>query len=171
MSQAVLDAISSKFGDAVLSTSNAHGDETATIKVEKLIEVCTFLRDDPKMGFDSPAFLTCTDLLGRAPLLGQTSGGPRFELVVQLRSTPHRHRIRIKVPLEESNFKAPTLSGLWKGFNWLEREAFDMYGIEFEEHPDLRRIYLYDEFVGYPLRKDYPKDKHQPLVRREWTDE
>ncbi len=165
MSQAVLDAISSKFGDAVLSTSNAHGDECATIKVDKLIEVCTFLRDDPKMQFDTPIFITCIDLLGRV------TEGPRFELVVQLRSFPHRHRIRIKVPLEEGKLKAPSLAGLWSGFNWLERETFDMYGVVFEEHPDLRRIYLYDEFQGHPLRKDYPKDKHQPIARREWSDE
>lgn len=165
MSKAVLDAISSKFGDAVLATSDAFGDETATIKVDKYLELCTFLRDDAKMAFDSPVFLTCIDRLG------QVADGPRFELVVQLRSFTKKHRIRIKVPLEEKKFKAPTISGLWAGFDWLEREAYDMYGIEFEEHADLRRIYLYEEFVGHPLRKDYPKDKHQPLARREWTDE
>ena len=65
----------------------------------------------------------------------------------------------------------PPLSGLWRGFNWLERECYDMYGVHFEGHGDLRRIYMYEQFVGYPLRKDYPKDKRQPLVRREWTDE
>ncbi len=165
MSKAVLDAIQSKFGDAVLATCVSHGDESVTINAAEYFEVCTFLRDDPKMQFDSPVFLTCTDNLGRL------AEGPRYELVVQLRSLANRHRIRIKVPLEEDTFKAPTISGLWKGFDWLEREAFDMYGIEFEEHPDLRRIYLYDEFKGHPLRKDYPKDKHQPLVRREWSDE
>jgi NADH-quinone oxidoreductase subunit C len=165
MSKAVLDAIKSKFGDAVLATSDSHGDETASIKVDKYLEVCTFLRDDPKMQFDSPVFLTCTDNLGKI------AEGPRFELVVQLRSLAHRHRIRIKVPLEEDKLTAPTISGLWKGFDWLERETFDMYGVKFEQHPDLRRIYLYDEFKGYPLRKDYPKDKHQPLARREWSDE
>ena len=167
MSKAVLDAITSKFGDAVLATSDAYGDETVTIKLEKYLELCSFLKGDPKMDFDSPIFLTCIDRLG----LGRSSEGPRFELVVQLRSLSKRHRIRVKVPLEEKNLKAPTISPLWSGFNWLERETYDMYGVEFEEHPDLRRIYLYEEFIGYPLRKDYPKDKHQPLVRREWTDE
>ncbi len=165
MSKAVLDAVSSKFGDALLGTSNDHGDECVTIGAGKLIELCTFLRDDEKMSFDSPVFLTCIDNLGRR------SEGPRYELVVQLRSVSKRHRIRVKVPLEEGKLKVPTLSGLWHGFNWLERETYDMYGVEFEEHPDLRRIYLYEEFQGHPLRKDYPKDKHQPLVRREWTDE
>jgi len=61
----------------------------------------------------------------------------------------------------------PSLAGLWPAFNWQERETYDMYGIKFDDHPDLRRIYLYEEFVGYPLRKDYPKEKRQPLVRRD----
>lgn len=165
MSQVVLDAIKSKFGDALLQTCTDFGDESATIPADKLLEVASFLRDDDKMAFDSPVFVTCTDKLGLV------KEGPRFELVVQLRSLAKRHRIRIKVPLEEGKLKVPSLAGLWQGFNWLERETFDMYGVEFEGHPDLRRIYLYDEFKGYPLRKDYPKDKNQPLVRREWTDE
>lgn len=165
MSQAVLDALKSKFGDAILEMSTNFGDESATIPANKLIEVCTFLRDDAKMAFDSPVFVTCTDKLGL------TTAGPRYELVVQLRSFAKRHRIRIKVPMEEGKLKVPSLADLWQGFNWMERETFDMYGVEFEKHPDLRRIYLYDEFKGYPLRKDYPKDKRQPLVRREWTDE
>jgi len=111
MSQAVLDALKSKFGDAILSTDSKFTDETATVAANKLVEVCTFLRDDPKMDFDSPIFLTCIDLLGLR------SEGPRFELAVQLRSLSKRHRIRIKVPLEEGKLKVPTLSGLWTGFN------------------------------------------------------
>jgi len=61
----------------------------------------------------------------------------------------------------------PSLAEIWPAFNWQERETFDMYGIKFDGHPDLRRIYMYEEFVGYPLRKDYPKEKRQPLVRRD----
>ncbi|MBL4634325.1 MAG: NADH-quinone oxidoreductase subunit C [Kofleriaceae bacterium] len=170
MSQTVLNALKAKFGDDILDTVSAHSDETVVIAASKLIEVCTFLKDDPKMDFDSPVFLTCIDYLGHASTIDDDES-PRYAYVVQLRSLSKRHRIRVKVYLQENSFKVPTLSGLWAGFNWLERETFDMYGIEFEKHPDLRRIYLYDEFVGYPLRKDYPKDKHQPLVRREWSDE
>jgi len=165
MSQAVLNALKSKFGNKLLATSSSHRDETATVEASNLIEVCTFLRDDPKMAFDSPVFLSCIDLLGLR------SDGARFELVVQLRSFVKRHRIRIKVPLEESKLKVPSLCSLWPGFNWLERETFDMYGVEFEGHPDMRRIYLYEEFQGHPLRKDFPKDRRSPLVRREWADE
>ncbi|MCP4444441.1 MAG: NADH-quinone oxidoreductase subunit C [Myxococcales bacterium] len=165
MSKAVLDALKSKFGDAILETSSKNTDESVTVAVDKLIEVCTFLRDDEKMAFDSPVFLTCIDRLG-LPVMEH-----RFELAVQLRSFTKRHRIRVKVPMEEGKLKVPTLSGLWAGFNWLERETYDMYGVEFEGHPDLRRIYLYDEFKGHPLRKDFPKDLRFPLARREWADE
>jgi NADH-quinone oxidoreductase subunit C len=165
MSQAVLDALTSKFGDAILSTQSKYQDESVTVAPAKLVEVCTFLKDDDKMAFDSPVFLTCTDHMGLP------DEKHRFEVVVQLRSTTKKHRIRIKVPLEEGKLKVPTLSGLWVGFNWLERETYDMYGVEFEGHPDMRRIYMYDEFEGFPLRKDFPKDRRFPLARREWTDE
>lgn len=176
MSKVVLSALKSKFSKAILESSDAYGDECITIKADKLIEVCTFLRDDKKMDFDSPVFLTCIDKLGlhaggKRFSQEATNKNPRFEIVVQLRSFSKKHRIRIKVPLEENKLKVPSLSGLWEGFNWLERETFDMYGVEFDNHPDLRRIYMYEEFTGHPLRKDYPQDKHQPLIRREWTDE
>jgi len=163
MAQVVLDALKSKFSDDILETTNDYGDEVATIDRTVLVDVVQFLRDDERMAFDQPAFVTCIDRFG--------DEGPRFEVVYQLRSFKHRHRIRLRVKLEEEDTKIPTLTGLYPAFNWLERETYDMYGIEFQDHPDLRRIYMYEEFVGFPLRKDYPKEKRQPLVRREWTDE
>ena len=85
----------------------------------------------------------------------------------QLRSTAHKHRLRVEVELPENDVRCPSLASLWPAFDWQERETFDMYGVQFDNHPDLRRIYMYEEFVGYPLRKDYPKEKRQPLVRRD----
>lgn len=164
MAQKVLDALKKKFGDAVLDTSGAYGDETAVVKREKLVEIATFLRDDDAMKLDAPVFVTCIDLLDSGI---DPDKEPRFEVCYQLRSMKHRHRVRLKIRLPESAPKLPSLSGLWPGFDWQERETYDMYGIQFEGHGDLRRIYLYEEFVGYPLRKDYPKDKRQPLVRRD----
>ncbi len=164
MSQKVLDALSSKFGDKILATSAEYGDHVANVAPSSLLEVATWLRDDPAMAFESPVFVTCIDRLG------QTEEEPRFEVCVALRSHSKRHRIRIKVPVNGDVAKVPSLSMLWPGFSWQERETFDMYGIEFEGHPDLRRIYLYDEFEGHPLRKDYAKDRRQPLVRRDWSD-
>ncbi|MBP8806228.1 MAG: NADH-quinone oxidoreductase subunit C [Kofleriaceae bacterium] len=180
MAKKVVEAVKAKFGDAIVATDSHCGDETITVKREKLVAVATFLRDDPAMAFDVPVFVTCVDLLDWQPLgrRGAPDDGTRpafdsgaadaarFEVNFQLRSLTHRHRIRLKVAVKETDAKVPSLTPLWAGFNWQERETFDMYGIRFDGHPDLRRIYLYDEFVGYPLRKDYPKDKRQPLVRR-----
>jgi NADH-quinone oxidoreductase subunit C len=172
MSQKVLDALVAKFGSDIANTESQHGDEIAWIKREALVAVATWLRDDPAMLFDAPVFCTCIDRLDwhplhRPPSEAWTEDKPRFEVCYQLRSLAHRHRIRLKVSVPEADPHCPSLTELWSGFNWQERETFDMYGIRFDGHPDLRRIYLYDEFVGYPLRKDYPKEKRQPLVRRD----
>jgi NADH-quinone oxidoreductase subunit C len=171
MSQKVLDALAAAHGHAVERTESQHGDEIAWIKRDQLVAVATWLRDDPAMAFDSPVFCTCIDRLdwrpvGVPPSEAWTEDKPRFEVCYQLRSLAHRHRIRLKIGVPEHDARLPSLSDLWPAFNWQERETYDMYGIRFEGHPDLRRIYLYEEFVGYPLRKDYPKDKRQPLVRR-----
>jgi NADH-quinone oxidoreductase subunit C len=172
MSQKVLDALKTKFPGAVERTESQHGDEIAWIKRDELANVAKWLRDDPAMAFDSPVFCTCIDRLdwrpvGVPPDLAWTEDKPRFEVCYQLRSIAHKHRIRLKVGVTEQDARVPSLAELWPAFNWQERETFDMYGIRFDGHPDLRRIYLYEEFVGYPLRKDYPKEKRQPLVRRD----
>jgi NADH-quinone oxidoreductase subunit C len=158
MAKKVLDALTKKFGDAIPKTTSDKGDEVAYVQRSKLVEVATWLRDDPAMQFDSPVFCTCIDNLGEEP---------RYEVCYQLRSSVHRHRVRLKIELDEDDVKCPSLAKVWPGFGWLERETYDMYGVQFEGHGDLRRIYMYDEFVGHPLRKDYPKDKRQPLVRRD----
>jgi NADH-quinone oxidoreductase subunit C len=172
MSVRVLDALKAAHGTAIERTASAHGDEIAWIKRDQLLAVATWLKNDPAMAFDAPVFATCIDWLdykpvGRPPSEAWSEGKPRFSAVWQLRSSKHRHRIRIEVELPEADARCASLAGLWPAFNWQERETFDMYGVRFEGHPDLRRIYLYEEFVGHPLRKDYPKDKRQPLVRRD----
>ncbi len=179
MATKVLDALKRKFGDAIERTESTHGDEVAWVKASRLIEIATYLRDDAELAFDAPVFVTAIDLAHWQPV-GHTAASalpadarpaydpanPRFEVCYQLRSSSKRNRVRLKVVVTDARPSLPSLTPLWAGFNWQERETFDMYGIRFEGHPDLRRIYLYDEFVGYPLRKDYPKDKRQPLVRR-----
>jgi NADH-quinone oxidoreductase subunit C len=154
MSQRILDALAATHAHAIVRTASAHGDEIAWIKSDQLVTVAHWLRDDAAMQFDSPVFCTAIDWLdwrphGRPASEAWSEDKPRFTVCYQ-------HDARV-----------PSLSGLWPAFNWQERETFDMYGIQFEGHPDLRRIYLYEEFVGYPLRKDYPKEKRQPLVRRD----
>jgi len=172
MSKKVLDALTAALPGAVVRTASPHGDETAWIKRDELKAVALFLRDDDKMLFDAPVFCTCIDWLdwkpvGRPVAEHWDESKPRFTVAYQLRSTKYKHRIRLEIELPEADPRCPSLADMWPAFNWQERETFDMYGIRFEGHPDLRRIFLYEEFVGYPLRKDYPKEKRQPLVRRD----
>ena len=155
MSKAVLDKLQQKFGAAVLETHAEHGDETAVIEPAKIREVCEFLKTDAAMHFQMVTDITCVDWLGR---------DPRFEVVYHLYSVAKKHRIRLKCRLPEGDPKLPSVTPVWKGANWFEREVYDMYGVVFDGHPDLRRILLYPEFVGHPLRKDYPLDGEQPLV-------
>ncbi|MFP6663355.1 MAG: NADH-quinone oxidoreductase subunit C [Deltaproteobacteria bacterium] len=142
-----------KFPEGILATADYRGDLCATIERKALVAIMTFLRDQE--GFEMLLDVTAVDYLGRAP---------RFEIVYHLVSLEEATRVRVKVPLEEADVKIPSLTKLWTGADWLERETFDMYGIEFTGHPNLKRIYLYEEFVGHPLRKDYPKEKRQPLI-------
>lgn len=181
MSQKVLDALKVAHGSAIEALVSEHGDEIAWVKRDHLLAVATWLKNDPAMAFDSPVFVTCIDRLDWKPVdvppgppvypttaaWPDDGSKPRFEVVYQLRSLRHRHRLRLKCAVPEHDPRVPSLAALWPAFNWQEREAYDMYGIQFEGHPDLRRIFLYEEFVGYPLRKDYPKEKRQPLVRRD----
>ena len=172
MSVKVLEALKAKFGGAIELAESQHGDEIAWIKRESLVEVATWLKNDPAMLFDSPVFCTCIDRLDWRPVdvpraQHWNEDKPRFEVCYQLRSSTHRYRLRLKVAVPETDARCASLSSLWPAFVWQERETFDMYGIRFDNHPDLRRIYMYEEFVGYPLRKDYPKEKRQPLVRRD----
>ncbi len=130
---------------------------TVVVDKDKIAEVCHFLRDDPKLRFNYLSDLCGVDYSPKAP---------RFEVVYHLYSIPFKHRIRLKCRINEGE-RVPTVVGIWKTANWHERETYDMYGIVFESHPDLKRIYLSEGFEGYPLRKDYPlkgyKDKYNPF--------
>lgn len=181
MSAKVLDALKAAHASAIDALETQHGDAIAWIKRDQLLAVATWLKNEPAMAFDAPVFATCIDRLDWNPIdvppgpplypasapWPDDGSKPRFEVVYQLRSTRHRYRLRLKCAVPEHDARVPSLAGLWPAFNWQERETYDMYGIKFDGHPDLRRIYLYEEFVGYPLRKDYPKEKRQPLVRRD----
>lgn len=149
-------------GDAIVGSHAYRGDETIVVDATRLFECMQKLKDDEVSPYDFLVDLTAVDYLGREP---------RFEVVYHLRSFKTGWRLRVKAPLAEPEDGAyPTIETvvpLWKTANWMEREVWDLYGIKFKDHPDLRRILLYEEFVGHPLRKDYPKEKRQPLVRRD----
>jgi NADH-quinone oxidoreductase subunit C len=148
-------------GAAVTSTHSYRGDETLIVDAAHIADVMKKLRDDPELFMNFLVDITAVDYLGREP---------RFEVVYHLRSFKSGARLRVKAPLADpedgSNPALDTICPLWASANWFEREVWDLYGIKFRGHPDLRRILMYEEFVGHPLRKDYPKEKRQPLVRR-----
>ena len=152
---AVLAKLIERFGDAVVSTHSDFGDDTALVRRERIVEICTFLRDDPDCLFDFAMDLTGVDYLGESP---------RFEVVYHLYSLEKKRRVRIKARLHEDDPTIDSVVSVWPGLNWYEREAYDMYGIVFRSHPNLKRILMYEAFVGHPLRKDYPKAKRQPTV-------
>jgi NADH/F420H2 dehydrogenase subunit C len=155
MSQDILERLRERFPNDVISIDRYRGDASATVRPESVLDVARFVKDDAVMGFDMPLDVTAVDYIGQEP---------RFEVVYHLYSTKHHHRLRLKARVPEKDPSIPSVTPVWVGANWLERETYDMYGVRFSGHPDLRRIYLYDEFEGHPLRKDYPKEKRQPLI-------
>jgi NADH-quinone oxidoreductase subunit C len=141
--------------DAVRDTHARLGDDTALVDAERIFEVLRSLRDDPELDFDMLVDLTAVDYLGEQP---------RFEIVYHLLSLRRNRRLRIKARVPESAPEIRSAVELWPSANWMEREVWDLYGVRFRGHPDLRRLLLYEEFEGHPLRKDYPKERRQPLV-------
>ncbi len=163
MSQAAIQRLKARFPEAVGAAGESRGgDDVALVRRESLLEVCRFLKEDPELLFDMAPYITAVDYMGSEP---------RFELVYQMYSTKRNHRIRLRVGVPENDPVVPTVTTLWKGANWYERYCWDLYGIRFEGHPDPRRLYMYEEFVGHPLRKDYSLRGRQPLVPERQVDE
>ncbi len=155
--KSIRDNLRSRFKDAIIEEKVFRAELTARIEKDKIAEVCRYLRDEEKFDFLS-------DLCGAHY---PTREKP-FEVVYHLYSIRNKNYIRLKVWLADGEH-APTMSGVWGTANWHEREAYDMYGIEFDGHPDLRRILLPDDWKGFPLRKDYPLEGRgdYPIPARE----
>jgi NADH-quinone oxidoreductase subunit C len=158
MSERVLQILKEKFGPAILEAGSQVGDEWCVVEAAKWRDVCKFLKEDPQTDMNMFVDLCGVDYPDREP---------RFEVVLHLYSIARRHRVRLKARVgdaEGDNAELDSISDIWPGANWFEREAFDLVGVTFKGHPDLRRILMYPEFQGHPLRKDYPANKTQPLV-------
>jgi len=155
MSQAVVDRLNAQFGERVLETSDAFGDHEVVVALKDWVEVAQFMKDDGDLQMDHFIDLTAVDYPERE--------SARFDVVLMTRSSVTGARIRLRTHAKDGE-EPGSLAGTWSGANWAEREVWDMFGIKFNGHPDMRRILLYEEFVGHPLRKDYPIDKAQPLV-------
>jgi len=147
-------ALRERFGDQVLGESDWRGERQVEARREIVPALGKMLRDE--LGFEMLLDLTVVDWLGRREA--------RFEVVYHFYSLARNARLRVCVPLREEQAEVPTLTGLWKAADWYEREAWDLYGVRFAGHPDLRRLLTYDQFKGHPLRKDYRMKARQPLV-------
>lgn len=157
MSQKVLARLRARFVDAILATESFRGDDEALVAPDNWLAVARYLRDDSECAMNHFIDLTVVDYPEREPVT------PRFEVLLFVRSLAKNHRVRLKTRVRDGE-ELDTLTGIWAGANWTEREAYDMFGVKFRGHPDLRRILMYEEFVGYPLRKDYPITRTQPLI-------
>ena len=191
MSVELATAVQERFPQQVIGTHRYRGQETVVIKRASLLEIARFLRDDPPLRFDFLMDLTCVDYLrfgktlSSAPTLATPAPLPyymtpkptaetwqrcasndeyRFEVTYHFYSSAHNRRLRLNVPLAASDPVVDSLTALWASANWYEREVWDMFGVRFTGHPNLTRILMYEGFEGYPLRKDYPVNKRQPLV-------
>lgn len=149
--------IKTRFGPSILDTIIFGDEVTHLVKKASLIEICNFLKDDPALQFNFLSDIAGADYFPKKP---------RFEVVYHLYSIPKKHRLRLKVTTGEDE-TVPSVTSIWKSADWAEREAYDMFGIVFEGHPNLKRIYMPEEWEGFPLRKDYPlkgyKDRYNPF--------
>jgi NADH-quinone oxidoreductase subunit C len=136
----------------VADVAEGHGEVTVIVPRESIVDVCSFLKNDN--GFDLLADLCGCD---RGP-----EEDPRFEVNYHLFGTKHHNRLRLKVLLSEDDPKVATVTSLWKTADWHERETYDLVGVIFDGHPDLRRILLPSDFDGHALRKDYPLRGYEP---------
>jgi len=150
----ILDELVRRFPGDVLEASSELGDAAAVIRKDALLEVMQFLKEKP-YEFAMLLDLTCVDYPERAE---------RFEMVYHLFSLSTNKRLRIKLSVPENAAGVDSLVRFWKNADWLEREVFDMFGIRFEGHPNLQRLFMNEAFEGHPLRKDYPLRKRQPMV-------
>ncbi len=185
---ALIDAVRERFPDAVVASHAYRGDATVIVRRESLVALAERLKEDPAFSMNflmdvtavdystfkersTPAFYASSGVAvaptGQIPDDDPWPGPPsesRFAVVYHFYSMSHKHRLRLVVPLEEADAQVDSLTSLWPAAEWLEREVWDMFGIDFRGHPDLKRILMYEEFDGHPLRKDYPVNKRQPLI-------
>ncbi len=144
-----------RFAEEVLGWTVFREQHVLQVRRAEIVEILRFLRDDPAAGFEMLTDLTCIDHL-KWPDDMAASAPERFAVVYQLTSLKSNARLRVKAFVSEEHCEIDSVTSLWKAAEWSEREAFDMFGIDFIGHPDLRRILMPDDYEGFPLRKDYP---------------
>jgi NADH-quinone oxidoreductase subunit C len=186
--ETLIQTVTDRFPQAVIGSHAYRGDATILLRAESLLDVARTLKEDSAFQMNLLVDITAVDYsaFGKkpAPAFFASSGvgvrpnteipdtnpwpGPpstaRFAVVYHFYSLALKHRMRLSVPVEEDDAQVDSLTSLWGAADWLEREVWDMFGITFRGHPELKRILMYEEFEGHPLRKDYPVKKRQPLI-------
>ncbi len=147
MPSTVVDKLKSQFPTSILDVKEFRGETTVYVKKEDIVGVCRFLHDDSECAFDY-----LSDLCGADAYTPER----RFEVIYNIYSLPFKQRLRLKVFTEEADMHVPSVTSVWPGAGWPEREAYDMFGIIFDGNSDLRRMYMPEEFEYFPLRKDFP---------------
>ena len=155
----IFQRLKQQFGDAILELSEQGRDPAIFVDRASIVPVCQYLRDEPGLEFNCLSNLSGVDYPKK----------PAIQVVYHLYSYPHRHVVVLKVDALRDDPTVPTIEGVWKGANWMEREVFDLLGVTFEGHTDMRRILMPEDWVGHPLRKDFvePEDYHGIPTRRE----
>lgn len=156
--EAMATFIKTRFPETITGTNIFRNELTLTVQKNAIAEIARFLKENEELDF---SFLA--DLCG----VDRVETDNVFEVVYHLYSLSKNHRLRLKAPVSSDAPSLPTVTGVWKTANWHERETYDMFGVTFEGHPDLRKILTPDDFEGYPLRKDYPLDGRQPATLRD----
>lgn len=149
----LVERLQNRFGDTLRRCGIDVGEVTIEIPAAQVVEVCTALRDDPGMHFEQLIDLCGVDYLEYGEGAWQQ---PRFAVVYHLLSVKNNIRVRVRAFIREDEPKVASVANIWSVANWFEREAFDLFGILFEGHPDLRRILTDYGFIGHPFRKDFP---------------
>jgi NADH-quinone oxidoreductase subunit C len=153
---ALVKKLKAQFGDAIGEALEFIGQLSVTVDRDRIVEICDFLKRDPETGFNYLSDLTCVHY-------PEHREAP-FEVVYNLYSIPANERVRLKLKTS-GEAGVESVTGVWPAANWLEREVFDLFGVRFNNHPDLRRLLLPPDWEGYPLRKDYPLE----FVENAWT--
>ena len=142
-----IEKLKAKFPSAILAVNEFRGETTVLVKKEEIVSLAQFLRDDAEFNFDY-----LSDLCGADAYTPEK----RFEVIYNLQSLSTKRRLRLKLFTEESDLHVPSVTSVWPGAGWPERETYDMFGIIFDGNQDLRRMYMPEEFEYFPLRKDFP---------------
>ena len=150
----VVQDLKEKFAGKIKEVYAQFGDDIVNFEKDSLLDIVGFLKAEP-YGFEMLLDLTCVDYVDEPE---------RFEMVYHLFSLSNNLRLRIKTRLPGKDPSVDSLAAIWKNANWLEREVYDMFGVRFNGHPYLKRLFMYDGFEGHPLRKDYPLRKRQPKI-------